>query len=72
MNDPIDEERFFADLTIPYHHIHTFPSSHHHSSSNHSLFLGSQSAVGGFPDQWNHTEADYQQVREALIQFKTM
>lgn len=61
MNDLIDEERYITDLTIPYHPIKTFPPH------DHTLFLGSQSAVGGFPDKWNHVDEDYESVRRELI-----
>ena len=54
-----DENKYFNDLITPYHHIHNFPN-------NNSIYLGSQSAIGGFPDKWNYTNKDYDNIREGL------
>lgn len=54
------EEQFITDLSTPFHKIYTFPNGN-------SIFLGSQLAVGGFPDKWNYTDEDYQQVKQKLL-----
>jgi protein-tyrosine phosphatase len=45
----ISHDCIYKDLLTPFHHIHTF-------DNNNSIYLGSQSAVGGFPDKWNYTD----------------
>ena len=55
----IDEEIFFRDLETPIHLIDTFPNGN-------SLYLGHQQAVGGFPDRWAKTPADYENALQAL------
>lgn len=54
------EEQFIKDILQPFHHIHTFDNGN-------SIYIGSQSAVGGFPDKWNYTDNDYQNVCQTLI-----
>jgi hypothetical protein len=46
-------------MSVPFHHIHTFPNGN-------NLYLGSQSAVGGWPDKWNYTEKDHEDARKVL------
>jgi protein-tyrosine phosphatase len=55
----INENNFLNDLLTPMHQIHTF-------ANGNSLFLGSQSAVGGFPDKWNYNADDYENVKNQL------
>ena len=54
------EEQFIKDILQPFHHIHTFDNGN-------SIYLGSQSVVGGFPDKWNYTDNDYENVHQTLI-----
>lgn len=54
-----NEDKYYNDLITPFHHIHTF-------NNGNSIFLGSQSAVGGFPDKWNYTNEDYNKVKNTL------
>jgi protein-tyrosine phosphatase len=54
-----NEEQFENDLLTPMHLIHTF-------SNGNSIFLGSQSAVGGFPDKWNYNTNDFDNVKNNL------
>jgi protein-tyrosine phosphatase len=53
------EEKYLNDLITPYHKIYTFKNGN-------SLFLGSQSSVGGFPDKWNYSSTDYNKVKTEL------
>ena len=46
------DDKFYEALMTPFHKIHTFDNLN-------SIYLGSQSAVGGFPDKWNYKEEDY-------------
>lgn len=55
----MSEERFLTDLLTPFHKIKTFENGN-------SLYLGSQSAVGGFPDPWNYTRDEFQAVYKRL------
>jgi protein-tyrosine phosphatase len=56
----INQERYYNDLVTPFHKIHTFDNGN-------SIFLGSQSSVGGFPDKWNYTDIDFINVKNTLI-----
>ncbi len=55
-----EEERFMHDLSVPFHHIYTFPNGN-------SLYLGSQLAVAGWPDRWNYTEKDDEVAKATLL-----
>lgn len=61
LNSAEEEQKFWDALSVPFHHIFTF-------SNGNSLYLGSQLAVAGWPDKWNHTEKDYEDAKETLIQ----
>lgn len=54
-----EENKYWADLVTPFHHIHQY-------ANGNSIYLGSQSAVGGFPDKWNYGVADFDRVRDVL------
>ena len=56
----INQTLFYNDLITPFHKIHTFENCN-------SIFLGSQSSVGGFPDKWNYTDDDFKKVKDTLI-----
>ena len=56
----IDEDKYYKDLVTPFHKIHTFDNGN-------SIFLGSQSSVGGFPDKWNYSSKDFENVKNILI-----
>ena len=55
----MNNQKVYEDLTTPFHKIFTFPNGN-------SIFLGSQSAVGGFPDKWNYSQKDYDNVFKEL------
>lgn len=50
-----DEDEILQSLFTKYHEITS-------SYGNGTLYLGNQSSVGAFPDKWNYSEKDYQQV----------
>lgn len=57
----MNQEMIYKALITPFHEVYTFPNGN-------TLYLGSQSAVGGFPDMWNYTDKDFKQVHNHLYE----
>lgn len=48
-------------MVTPFHEIYTFKNGN-------KLYLGSQSAVGGWPDKWNYNDNDYVDAKNKLME----
>ncbi len=56
----MDYDRIYQDIITPMHKVFTI--------GDNSIFLGSQNAVGGFPDKWNYSLDDYNNLKNELKQ----
>jgi protein-tyrosine phosphatase len=54
----MDYDRIYQDIITPMHKIFTIGEN--------NLYLGSQNSVGGFPDKWNYSQNDYNNLKNEL------